>query len=989
MSHIKKHWRKYICIVFFLFLGATTSVRAADPDVIAGSNMSGNLFNTDHEVTNGGSPAYYQLDVTSKTGEEETGMAAAFSTIGSWISGDAVKDEIMAQMYEGINFLVNIAFKANVYMTNAMLTVLDYAFEFDVINTIIDKVEGIMQQVTGISGLKFSGLGLYGQLLSIICVVAGILFVITYFFKRAQIEAVSKIAQVVLILSFTLIFFTNYATILKGANTLTTQLTAVVMGATSGLNNEDGKTGQQSIGDNMWDLFVHRPYLYMQYGTDDASKIGGNRVDTLLAMSPGKDRQTYVEESEVGELKNTMMTYSKVPDRLVFTIMYLVVNGITSIPIFLLGLLIIAFQFWFLVLALLAPIFLLIAAFPGNTGVFRRYIEELTLPLLMKVGVSFIALVIFTMSAIVYEVGNADAICYVAVAVIEFVVLVLIFLIRKRLISILYAGNTAVRMLANEAAKADQRFDDTRRAVGKFAVQAGLAAATGGTSLAATGASGAAASALGSAMSKKDSPNAKAAALANESLNDSDSKAPVDTNIDGEGLDQDLHDDHAMSTESLYAQDPGTDPSSNEAITPAAFLRQRRDKKADQAAAAAVGLAGGTAALGAGKVAQGGASGLTGGNAGSTVAGSTHDTSGSPITNMDHASVPTESLSDSNVFIPPSFLRRRNSAEGEVQPSHSGNVTAAPGMNGSSGQSNVPYIEAGSDSYSSSRGTLENVPISSFGGKGDDASLFASVPEEAPPEAGSAPMTMGRRGTLPTAPLQSNSASHIINTASSNTATYGPTQAPTSGTVTPTVSYDQTQAPIVAPIVGMHTSATMPHAVQALGQSVQSPAAQPTVQAPTQVPAVQPTVQAPTQAPAAQPTVQAPAQPPVEQTPVQEVTTPGETTGSAPDIFTPIIHQSGQREVVEHNSTRSNGTHAKGNNNKGTSNFAPKSEKPKTTKPKEEIKTSKSLPSLGGAGSKDYKPEVHERPDARRAGESTQTVSLNETTNKEGKSDQS
>ncbi|GIP45157.1 hypothetical protein J45TS6_36160 [Paenibacillus sp. J45TS6] len=122
-----KRWLRYGMLVFIFFVSCTLPIAdAADPDKIFSNNISSNLFNTDHEVTSDGSPAYYQIDVTSKTedgDEEENVFSQAFSTVGSWISGDAVKDSIMAQFYEAMNFMVNILFKMNLYMTNAMLTV--------------------------------------------------------------------------------------------------------------------------------------------------------------------------------------------------------------------------------------------------------------------------------------------------------------------------------------------------------------------------------------------------------------------------------------------------------------------------------------------------------------------------------------------------------------------------------------------------------------------------------------------------------------------------------------------------------------------------------------------------------------------------------------------------------------------------------------------------------------------------------------------------
>ncbi|MEF3355764.1 hypothetical protein PV403_21780, partial [Paenibacillus sp. GYB006] len=282
-----KRWLRYGMLVFIFFVSCTLPIaNAADPDKIFSNNISSNLFNTDHEVTSDGSPAYYQIDVTSKTedgDEEENVFSQAFSTVGSWISGDAVKDSIMAQFYEAMNFMVNILFKMNLYMTNAMLTVLDYAFDFDVVNTLIERIEGVMQSLTGISSMSFSSLGLYGKLIGIIGISIGLLFAYQYLFKNAQIEAVGNLVKTFLILVVTLLFFSNYATVLKGANSLTTEASAIIMGAGSGLSEDGTISGRQSMGNNMWDLFVHRPYLYMQYGTDKESEVGVSRVDELLS----------------------------------------------------------------------------------------------------------------------------------------------------------------------------------------------------------------------------------------------------------------------------------------------------------------------------------------------------------------------------------------------------------------------------------------------------------------------------------------------------------------------------------------------------------------------------------------------------------------------------------------------------------------------------------------------------------------------------------
>lgn len=683
-----KRWIRYGMLILTFFMSCMLPIAsAADPDVLSGKNISSNLFNTDHEVTSNGSPAYYQIDVTSKTGdEEEEGnvFTQAFSTVGSWISGDAVKDSIMAQFYEAMNFMVNILFKMNLYMSNAMLTVLDYAFDFDVVNTLIERIEGVMQSITGISSLGFSGIGLYGKLIGIIGIAVGLLFAYQYFFKHAQIEAVGNLVKTFVILVVTLLFFSNYATVLKGANSITTEASAIIMGAGSGLSEDGTTSGRQSMGNNMWDLFVHRPYLYMQYGTDKESEVGESRVDELLSKPPGQDRQDYVEKNEVKELGNGMMTYVQVPERLVFTGLYTVVNGITSIPIFALGLLIIVLQFWFLAVAALAPFYLLIAAFPAGGGVFRRYMEELALPLILKLGVSFIALIVFTMSEIVYQEGNSDSIGYIAVAIIEFVILVLIFLIRNRLIKILFAGNQAARQLAMEASQIDRRMNAARHKATRGAAQAAGTMAGGP-------AAGAAAGAVVDSM-ENGRDNSPVAALENERLDASDNYV-TDT-------DSDLDDNVPLESESLGDPPP-------------------------------LGASGSGVSA---KVLAGVIAGSAGAEVAATSASGGHPGSIPPTVSLNDTKGSTEAAGDLTI---PAFMRQRpRGANGQkpetVQGSGIGTGNVGP-LYGNVGAGNSNYDESTRyNDYFSGSGNFRNESESLSGGQssGHDDSLFASFPHE-------------------------------------------------------------------------------------------------------------------------------------------------------------------------------------------------------------------------------------------------------------------
>ncbi|WP_392390475.1 CD3337/EF1877 family mobilome membrane protein, partial [Staphylococcus hominis] len=116
---------------------------------------------------------------------------------------------------------------------------------------------------------------------------------------------------------------------------------------------------------------VERPYLFLQYGEDSKEKLGAQRIDELLAKAPGEDRIKTVQK-EVKDQGNQMIVISSVGERLVFTVMYYVVNTFAGIPVIAFCLLIVAFQLWFLVMSIISPIVMAVALLPGH----RRVIES-------------------------------------------------------------------------------------------------------------------------------------------------------------------------------------------------------------------------------------------------------------------------------------------------------------------------------------------------------------------------------------------------------------------------------------------------------------------------------------------------------------------------------------------------------------------------------------------------------------------------------------
>ncbi|MFZ8004559.1 hypothetical protein ACO1D0_00085 [Bacillus licheniformis] len=88
-----------------------------------------------------------------------------------------------------------------------------------------------------------------------------------------------------------------------------------------------------------------------------------------------------------------------------------------------------------------APFALVWAAFPGQIRVLKKYAIELFFPLICKVFATVATLFIFVLGFMVYNIGSAGNISqYLIIVFMQFVMLVLLFLLRKRICGIFKAG---------------------------------------------------------------------------------------------------------------------------------------------------------------------------------------------------------------------------------------------------------------------------------------------------------------------------------------------------------------------------------------------------------------------------------------------------------------------------------------------------------------------------------------------------------------------
>ncbi|MEB4816131.1 CPBP family intramembrane glutamate endopeptidase [Bacillus toyonensis] len=426
-----------LCMMLvFLLMPLGSSVTLAEEEKKqeqTGQRISENLFKgyTD-DVYKG---KYYEVD-TEAPKKDEKGV---IEKVGSYFFGeDSIGQDIQRMIYTTCQWFVNLAFKLNIMLTQLTMFLVDQALNLDIVSGVADKLAASIQNISGIGedeegNVNFLSGGLFPSIISLMCVLSACYAAYVFFIKRQPTAGLNELVKTVLVIVFILVFIGNAGTVLKTANTISSEVSTTILakatGTVAGVPGRSQKQAISSVKKQIWSILVERPYLFMQYGEDSKEKIGAGRVDELLKTAPGKNRNNIVKE-EVEKKGNQMMKLDSVGDRIIFTLIYYIVNTFIGIPILAFCLLIVAFQLWFLVMSLIAPIVLAVALLPGHRKVIESWVTQWIRPLALKVLMSIMLVIIFTVSELLYVLPEAGLAGYVSTMVFQIIVFILCYIFR-------------------------------------------------------------------------------------------------------------------------------------------------------------------------------------------------------------------------------------------------------------------------------------------------------------------------------------------------------------------------------------------------------------------------------------------------------------------------------------------------------------------------------------------------------------------------------
>ncbi|MDM5431206.1 CD3337/EF1877 family mobilome membrane protein [Bacillus mycoides] len=434
---MKKLFSICMILVFFLLpLGSHVALaedtKKEEKQEQKGARISENLFSGYTDGIYKGK--YYEID-TYQPKEDEKNV---FEKVGGYLFGDdSVGKDLQRMLYTTCQWFANMAFQLNVILGQLTIFLVDQALNLDIVDAVADKLGAAMQNIAGIGKGGFLSSGLFPAIIGIACVLSACYAGYIFFIKRQPSKGLSELVKTVLVIAFIVTYIGNASTILKSANTISSEISVTVLAkATGTVAGDPGRSKADaifSVKKQIWDLLVERPYLFLQYGEDSKEKLGAKRVDELLAQAPGKDRENKVQD----EVKNgnQMMVISSVGERLVFTIMYYVVNTFAGVPVIAFCLLIVAFQLWFLVMSIISPIVMAVALLPGHRRVIESWASQWIRPLALKIFMSVMLVIIFTIAELLYVLPEAGVAGYVSTMIFQILVFVLCYLFRGNIVA--------------------------------------------------------------------------------------------------------------------------------------------------------------------------------------------------------------------------------------------------------------------------------------------------------------------------------------------------------------------------------------------------------------------------------------------------------------------------------------------------------------------------------------------------------------------------
>ncbi|MFS0728381.1 CD3337/EF1877 family mobilome membrane protein [Paenibacillus sp. 1P07SE] len=364
--------------------------------------------------------------------------------------------------------LVNGGWSLMVVIFYFVISVVGEAFKLDIIDSIIGEISEAIKTIAGFDEGGFRSDGIWPSLIILIISIVGAWAAYVGIVKREQSRATSGILSMIIIFAFGLGFISQSDRILPLVNGWSKELQMNVLNSTSNIispgSNYNSNEGIAAVQNQMFDVMIYTPYLFLQYG---APQVDESRVDRMLQLEPGSEDRSREAEKEVNEYDNKMMSVEGLNSRTWFVGLLLFANLILAGQMLLMAAAVVLYQILFIALVLFAPVPLLMALVPAWRGSAFNWAMKTLHALLMKVGFALLMTVIFTIGTLIYNAVSMVEYGFLFVLGMQILCYVGIWFKRKELFS--FITNTTANIASSTRGSLDsfrEYRSRTREAIG-------------------------------------------------------------------------------------------------------------------------------------------------------------------------------------------------------------------------------------------------------------------------------------------------------------------------------------------------------------------------------------------------------------------------------------------------------------------------------------------------------------------------------------------
>ncbi|OWA33034.1 hypothetical protein B9G55_23845 [Saccharibacillus sp. O16] len=371
------------------------------------------------------------------------------------ISGK-IDDGIQATRLE----FLNSAWVFIVIIVNFVILVVGEAFKLDFIDSIIAQIAESIRTISGFKNGTFQENGLWSILAIFMVALVGAWAIYVGMIKRQQSKATSGMLSMLLVFVFSLGFFSQADKVLTGLNDFSKEMQNSVMNISGNVvSSGSGYTGYEGIAsmqNQMFDIMVYKPFMFMQFGDSTGDPA-------ILALNYGSEERAKFVESQV-KSGNKMMGVEGLGSRTWFIILLFISNLMLGSMMLLMAAAVLLYQVIFIAMVLFSPVPLLMALVPAWQGKAFEWAMKTLHALLMKVGFALLMTVIFTISKVLYAAVGETTYGYLFVLGMQILVFFGVWWKRQELLSFI---NTATANISSTTRGSLDSFRDYSSRMGR------------------------------------------------------------------------------------------------------------------------------------------------------------------------------------------------------------------------------------------------------------------------------------------------------------------------------------------------------------------------------------------------------------------------------------------------------------------------------------------------------------------------------------------